>query len=123
MVDLRTASREALLAVIARQQRELLGLQRTAAEQQAEIARLQATVAEQRVTIGRLEARLRDLEASGGKGGRDEMPGHKPSQAAEPEVGRPRKRRLRGCGRRRGQPTDVVVHVPERCPDCGTALD
>jgi transposase len=123
MVDLRTASREALLAVIARQQRELLGLQRTAAEQQAELARLRETVAEQRVTIGRLEARLRDLEASGGKGGRDEMPGHKPSQAAEPEAERVRKRRARGYGRKRGEPTDVVVHALEHCPDCGTALD
>ncbi len=123
MVDLRTASREALLAVIARQQRELLAVQRTLAEQQAELADLRATVAEQRVTIGQLEARLRDVEAGGGKGGRGEMPGHKPSEAAEPEAGRPRKRRARGSGRRRGEPTDVVVHTLEQCPDCGTALD
>ena len=67
MVDLRTASREALLAVIARQQREILGLQRTVAEQQAELARLHQTAAEQQLTIGRLEARVRDLAAGGGE--------------------------------------------------------
>jgi transposase len=122
MVDLGTASREALLAVIARQQQELLALQRTVAEQQAEIARLHATVAEQRVEIGRLEARLRDLEASGGKGGQGQMPGHKTAEA-EPDAGRARKRRTRGYGRKRGEPTDVVVQAVEQCPDCGTGLD
>lgn len=123
MVDLRTASREALLAVIARQQQEILALQRAVAEQQAEITRLTATVAEQQLTIGRLEARLRDVEQGGDKGGRGEMPGHKAQQAAEPDPGRTRKRRLRGYGRQRGEPTDVVVHALEQCPDCGTALD
>lgn len=122
MVDLRTASRDALLAVIARQQGELVALRARAAEQQGEIARLTETVAEQQLTIGRLEARLRDLEAGGGKGGPGEMPGHKPHQAAEPEPGRQRQQRARGYGRRRGEPTDVVVHALERCPDCGTAL-
>ena len=120
MVDLRTASREALLAVIGRQQRELLGLQSTVVWQQAEVTRLTETVAEQRVTIGQLEARLRDLEPGGGTGGRGAMPGHKAEQAAEPEPGHERKRRAGGYGRRRGEPTDVVVHALERCPDCGT---
>src|SRR5438067_2500380 len=106
MADWRTASREALLAVIARQQGEILALQQSVAERRGEIARLTETVAEQRLAIGRLEARVRDLEAGGGKGGRDQMPGHKPSQAAEPEAGRRRKRRARGYGRRRGEPTD-----------------
>jgi transposase len=123
MVDLRTASREALLAVIGRQQREILGLQRTVAEQRAELAELRATMAEQRVTIGQLEARLRDLEAGGGKGSQGEMPGHKPDQAAEPDPGRVRKRRVGGYGRKRAEPTDVVVHALARCPDCGTALE
>src|SRR5688500_4961069 len=121
MIDLRAASREVLLAIIARQQQEILGLQQTVAEQQAELARLTATVAEQRVTIERLEARLRDLEGGGGAGGRGRMPGHKPDQAAA-EPGRARTPRARGCGRRRSAPTDVVVHALEACPDCGTAL-
>ena len=88
MVDLRTASREALLAVIARQQQEILGLQRTVAEQQAELARLHQRAAEQQLTIGRLEARVRDLAAGGGRGGRGELPGHKSSEAAGPAAAR-----------------------------------
>ena len=123
MVDLGTASREALLAVIARQQREILRLQQTVAEQQAEIAQLRATVADQRVTIERLEARVRDLEAGGGPGGPRGMPGLKAKQAPAEPSKRERKRRARGFGRTRGEPTDVVVHALERCPDCGSALD
>ena len=122
MVELRTASREALLAVIARQQGEILALQRTVAEQQAEIARLTGTVAEQQGVIAQLEARVRDLEAGGGKGGREVMPGHKLQQAVERVTPRPRKRRAQNFGRRRDTPTDVVVHALEQCPDCGTAL-
>jgi uncharacterized coiled-coil protein SlyX len=121
VVDLRTASREALLAVVARQQQELLGLQRTVAEQQAEITRLTAQVAEQQVTIGQLEARIRDLEASGPSGPRG-MPGLKPSQVPAEQPKRARKRRARGFGRVRGTATDVVVHALEACPDCGARL-
>jgi transposase len=122
MVDLRTASRETLLAIIARQQQELLALQRTVAEQQAELARLTSTVAEQRVTIERLAARVRDLEAGGGPGGQGGMPGHKPEQRADREAGRARKPRARGYGRPRGEPTDVLVHALAACPDCGSPL-
>jgi transposase len=122
MVDLGTASRDTLLAIIARQQQEILALQRTVAEQQAELARLTTTVAEQRVTIERLEARVRDLAAGGGPGGRGGLPGHKPEQPADREAGRARKPRARGYGRQRGEPTDVLVHALEACPDCGSPL-
>ncbi|HYZ00165.1 MAG TPA: IS66 family transposase [Candidatus Binatia bacterium] len=122
MVDVRTASRAALLTVIARQQQEILGLQRTVADQQAEIVRLTATVAEQQLTIARLEARVRDLEAGGGPGGPRGMPGLKLTQSPAERPERARKRRARGFGRARGTPTDVVVHALEECPDCGTAL-
>ena len=110
-----------LLAVIARQQGEILALQRTVAEQQAEIARLQAVVAGQQVTIRRLEARIRDLEAGGGRGPRP-MPGLKLTQAPAERPPRERKRRARGFGRQRQTPTDVVVHALDRCPGCGRAL-
>ena len=121
MVDLRTASRDALLAVIARQQGEILALQRTVAEQQAEVARLTAVVADQQVTIRRLEARIRDLEAGGGAGPRG-MPGLKATRAPAGRPSRERKRRARGFGRPRGEPTDTVVHALDRCPACGAAL-
>jgi hypothetical protein len=128
MVDLRTASRETLLLIIARQQQEILALQQTVAAQQAEILRLQAVVAEQQVTIERLEARLRDLEGDDGPGdrGRRGMPGLKPTQAPAARPAQPRKRRAQGAGRRRAAPnavTDVVQHALEQCPACGTALE
>jgi len=95
MTDLGTASREELLALI---------------------AQLQALVAEQRAQIARLEARL-------AKGRPRGMPGVKDTEAAPAEAAkRPRKRRARSFGRRRGTPTDVVVHALERCPDCDQAL-
>jgi hypothetical protein len=127
MVDLRTASRETLLLIIARQQQEILALQQTVAAQQAEILRLQAVVAEQQLTIERLEARLRDLEDQPPPDdrGRRGMPGLKPSQAPAERPAQPRKRRVQGAGRRRAAPnavTDVVQHALEQCPGCGSAL-
>lgn len=104
MLDPGTASREELLALIARQQAQLLA-------QQARIAEL--------------EARVRGLEARLAKGGPRGMPGLKaeqPERAGPP----PRKRRARGYARRRAEPsawTDVVVHALERCPGCGGPLE
>ncbi len=72
-------------------------------------------------TVAALEARVRDLEARQGGGPPRGMPGHKPQQRPEGPA-RPRKRRTRGYGRRRGVPTAHVVHAVEQCPDCGGAL-
>ena len=94
MTDLGAASREDLLALI---------------------AQLQAQVAQ-------LTARVRELEARPGRGRPRGMPGLKDAEAAPSEAERPRKKRARNFGRKRGVPTDVVVHALERCPDCGTAL-
>jgi hypothetical protein len=95
MTELGTASREELLALI---------------------ATLQAQVAQ-------LTARVQELEARPGKGKPRGMPGLKDREAAPSgEAQGPRKRRTRSFGRKRGTPTDVVVHALERCPDCGAAL-
>lgn len=91
--DLSMASREELLAVIARQQQVI-------------------TVLEQRIAA--LEQRL---GASGGTG----VPGTKPAQRSKAR-GRPRKRRDRGYARVRLPPTAVVTHAADHCPDCGTRL-
>lgn len=95
-VDLKSASRQSLVAIIV--------------EQQAVIAELQRRVEE-------LESRL-----SGGSRPRG-MPGNKsgPRRRAASE-GKPRKPRSRGFGRRRMEPTDRVEHAVEICPDCGTGL-
>ena len=72
-------------------------------------------------TVAALEARVRELEARAGGGPPRGMPGHKPQQRSEGPAC-PRKRRARGYGRRRGAPTEQVVHAVAQCPDCGGAL-
>jgi transposase len=92
-LDLGTASREELLALIVRQQQVITTLQ-------------------QRIT--ELEQRL---GASGGKG----VPGTKRAQRSKAS-GQPRKRRDRGYARVRLTPTVTVSHAAPACPDCGTTL-
>jgi hypothetical protein len=102
-VDLGSASRDDLLALIAAQQATITALERTVATLQGRIADLE-----------------RRLGASGGKG----MPGTKPAAATRSKAtGQPRKRRDRGYARARTlAPTRQVVHALDRCPDCATPL-
>ena len=97
-LDLDQASRETLLAVIAEQQ---------------------GVISELRQRVESLEARL----SGGGLGAR--MPGHKPAarrkKPAEQEK-KPRKKRQHGFARPRMEPAGRVVHAPESCPECHTAL-
>jgi transposase len=93
-LDLTTASRETLLAIIA--------------EHRATIAQLQ-----QRVDV--LEARL---SARGSPG----MPGNKPPSTRSAPRKAARKRRPHGFARVRTAPTQRVEHSVEVCPDCGTHL-
>jgi transposase len=102
-VDLATAPRDDLLALI---------------------TTLQTTVAEQQAVIATLQQRVHDLErklsASGGTG----VPGTKPaSEARSKATGKPRKRRPHGYARRRSpRPTCVVRHAADYCPHCATRL-
>jgi transposase len=93
-LDLTTASRETLLAIIA--------------ELRATIAQLQ-----QRVAI--LEARL-TIRGSPG------MPGNKPASSRSAPRKAARKRRPHGFARVCVAPTQRVEHAVEVCPDCGTHL-
>ena len=93
-LDLATASREALLLIIA--------------EQQATIAQLQQRVAA-------LEARLNTRGSPG-------MPGNKPPSAQRPPRKGARQQREHGFARMRMAPTQRVEHALEVCPDCGTHL-
>jgi hypothetical protein len=94
-VDLSTATREELLAVIAAQQ----------------------------ATIAALQERVAALEKRLGAGGGKAMPGTKPASATRSKAsGRPRKRRPHGFARRRSRPTRRVVHAAAQCPGCGTRL-
>ena len=94
-VDLRTASREALLAVIARQQ----------------------------AVIDELQRRIAALEGGLKGKGRPGMPGNKPGAKSEPaEKKEPRKPRPHGFSRRRTVAAHQVEHVLDSCPECGTGL-
>ena len=99
-MNLDTASREELLALIASQA---------------------ATIERQTALIAALEARVRELEGQQRGGAPRGMPGLKPQQAPDSPP-RPRKRRAHGYARRRSVPTQQVVHALAHCPACGGAL-
>jgi transposase len=100
-MELETASREDLLALI---------------------AELRALVAAEQQTIAALEARVRELEARLGSSSPRGMPGLKPHSASAEPPKRPRKRRAVNRARRRSLPTHRVVHALTHCPDCGSGL-
>lgn len=93
--DLRTASRDELLATIEQQQAIIQALQRR---------------------VAALEEKLRPT------GGGGAMPGTKPSTTRRKERKGERKRRRHGFARSRMVPTETVDHTVEHCPDCGTTL-
>ena len=94
-VDLSTASRDALIEIITRQQAVIEGL----------------------------EKRVAQLEGqSKGKNSR-RMPGLKPKADGKPDQPRkPRQRRPQGFARTRMTPTRRVDHAVSQCPGCGTQL-
>ena len=100
-LDLATASRETLLALI---------------------AELQATITQQKATIAQLQGRTAALEARLNSRGTPGMPGNKPSSRPGPPQKEGRKRRTHGFARVRMTPTQRVEHAVEVCPDCGTHL-
>lgn len=100
-LDLTTASRGSLLALI---------------------AELQATIAEQKAAIARLQRRTAALEARLNTRGSPGMPGNKPSSRQRPLRKEGRKGRDHGFARMRMTPTQRVERAVEVCPDCGTHL-
>ena len=94
-LDLSTASREVLLAIIARQQ----------------------------AVIDQLQRRIETLEGKAKPGGPRGMPGLKPKADRKPAQPRePRKPRRHGFSRQRMTPTRRVEHALDSCPECGAGL-
>ena len=94
-LDLATASRDVLLAVIAQQQD----------------------------TIAQLQRRIETLEGKAKPSGPGRMPGLKPKSSPEqPRKKGPRKPRRHGFARSRMTPTRRVDHALECCPECGAGL-
>lgn len=108
-IDLASASRDSLLALIAEQQTALAQYEQVIAQQHEQIAQLHERVEA-------LQARLMP------SGGSSPMPGLKPAATRKAPRNESRKRRSQGSARRRSIPTETVTHAVERCPDCGTAL-
>jgi transposase len=102
--DLVSLSRDDLLTLITR----LVGV---CEEQAKRIAELEAVVEKQAKQIAQLEAQL-------GKGG----PPPFVKENKPPREQKERKRRSQHFSRLRETPTEVAVHVPECCPDCGRKL-
>jgi transposase len=100
--ELQYAERAVLLGIISEQRQQL-------ATQATQIVALQEQV-------GALTARVTELEQ------RDPPAWAKPNRPQRERPRPPRKRRGTAFVRRREEPTAVVEHAAERCPDCGTAL-
>ena len=96
-VDLTTADRDVLIALIVRQQ----------------------------AIIARLEKRIAQLEGQAKPANSRRMPGLKPNGKADRKPAPPkghRKPRPHGFARARMTPTRRVEHAMDNCPDCGTQL-
>ena len=114
-MDLQTASRDELIALIGQQQGVI-------AEQQALIAQQQAVIAASQAALGDLQRRVTALEERlTGRGGSG-MPGNKPASTKPIAPPKPRKKRPHGYGRPRMTPTQTIDHAVDVCPDCGTRL-
>jgi hypothetical protein len=84
-----------------------------------ENALLRAENLELRALVEALTKRIEDLERQiGASGPPPFVKANKPPRQNKER----KKRNLRFCRRRDPCPTDVVVHVPETCPDCGHRL-
>lgn len=81
-------------------------------------------IADQQKVIAELSARVEELEnrkppRSQARG----MPGNKPSSRhSVPKGTEPRKRRTEGFSRRRTEATRQQIHAAESCPECGTGM-
>ena len=100
-LDLTTASRETLLAVIG--------------EQKVVISESNTIIAQLRQRIAALEDRLNRRSSPG-------MPGNKPPTDRQPPRKESHKQRPHGFARKRMEPTQRIKHAVAVCPDCGTHL-
>lgn len=107
-IDLTTASRAQLLAIIAKQEESIAFLQGVIADLQGQVAELEEQVAQ-----------AQDTPPSGTP---TKMPGHKPTSVPSTPTPTPRKRRAQAFTRRRTRPTATVRHALDSCPGCGEPL-
>jgi len=124
-LDLYRATREDLIRLVLAQREQIADLTRRLAAQEAEAATLRTAVAEVTARVGEL---LTPAGVGAEPGAGDEpggpprgMPGLKPGPATPPPTA-PRRKRARGYGRARMEPTARCVHAHDRCPNCRLPL-
>lgn len=125
MIDLKNASRDDLIRLVVAQHETIQRQERVIVAQQERIVALEATVGQltERVnallaTVAALQAE-RERDATGRPQG---MPGLKATPAKERPAKQPRKRREQQFVRHRMEPTRQMMHVLDRCPQCGGPL-
>ena len=99
---------------------DLVGVSRDALL--ALVVELRAIVAQRDATIGALQTRIAALEQRLTDRGGPGMPGNKVAATKPKLPPKERKKRVRGFGRPRLTPTEIVQHAVETCPACGTGL-
>jgi transposase len=125
MIDLKDASRDALIALIVSQHETIARQERVIAAQQERIAALEATVTQLTARVDGLLATVEALRRGDdgtGRGRPQGMPGLKPAPAKERPPKQPRKGRTQPFVRRRMEPTAQVIHAVDACPRCGLRL-
>ena len=91
-------------------------------ELRAIIGQLLEIIAAQSAQIKQLENRVAELEKQLGLGGPPALPSFVKPNKPKREVKPNRKKRNLHFFRRRDEPTAIVHHFAERCPDCGHTL-
>ena len=87
-------------------------------QQEQMIAQLQAELASVRAELAQRDAPQSECESAATAEAPLFVKPNRPQRAQ----GQARKKRARGYGRRRAEPTERVTHALERCPDCGSAM-
>lgn len=122
-LELYCASRKELIALVLRQREQIADLEQRLARQEAELATLRATISQLSERVGELLAGVEPAPSDKPSGHPKGMPGLKsPTGRSQSVPPAPRKRRARGYGRRRMQPTARQVHAYARCPHCQQPL-
>lgn len=123
MIDLKSASRAELIALIVAQHETIARQEGIIAAQQERIAVLEATVAQLTARVGELLARLDAASGDDPSSGRPQgMPGLKPATSTACPPRQPRKHRGQPFVRRRMEPTVRIIHALNGCPICGMPL-
>jgi transposase len=124
MIDLKDASRDALVQFVVAQHETIQRQERVIAAQQEPIAALGATITQLTARIDTLLATLDAVQRDddGSAGPPRGMPGLKPATGTPRPAKPPRTGRGQAFVRHRAEPTQRIIHARDHCPTCGMPL-